>query len=76
MPGELSSPDIEKQLQKELSRNPVLSQANLKAIVDDQNVVLSGTVENTRQHDLAVQLAQSYAGRRKIVDKIMVRQKI
>jgi ribosome-associated protein YbcJ (S4-like RNA binding protein) len=74
-PGELASPDIQQQLQKELSRDPVLSGANVKAVVDDQNIVLDGTVESRSQHDLALQLAQSYAGQRKIVDKIVIRQK-
>jgi hypothetical protein len=74
-PGQLSSPDIERQLQKELSRNPVLSDTGIKATVDDATIVLDGTVENRQQHDLALQLAQSYAGQRKIVDKIVVRQK-
>lgn len=74
-PGELASPDIQRQLQKELGREPLLSGSNVKATVDDQNIVLEGTVDNRNQHDLALQLAQSYAGQRKIVDKIVIREK-
>lgn len=74
-PGELASPDIQRQLQKELGREPLLSSSNVTTTVDDQNIVLEGTVDNRNQHDLALQLAQSYAGQRKIVDKIVIREK-
>jgi hypothetical protein len=74
-PGELASPDIQNQLQKEFSRDPVLRDSKVTATVDDQHVVLEGTVNSRQQHDAALQLAQTYAGQRKIVDKIVVRQK-
>src|SRR5215831_8435552 len=53
-PGELASPDIQRQLQKELGREPLLSSSNVKATVDDQSIVLEGTVDNRNQHDLAL----------------------
>jgi osmotically-inducible protein OsmY len=74
-PGELASPDIQRQLQKELGREPLLSSSNVRATVDDQNIVLEGAVDNRNQHDLVLQLAQSYAGQRRIVDKIVIREK-
>ena len=74
-PGELASPQIQNQLQKEFSRDPMLRDSNVTATVDDQNIVLDGTVENPQQHDAALQLAQTYAGQRKIVDKIVIHQK-
>lgn len=74
-PGELASPDIQSQLEKAFSRDPVLHGGNVRATVDDQNIVLEGTVENNQQHDAALQLAQTYAGQRRIVDKIVIRQK-
>jgi len=42
---------------------------------DDENtVLLTGNVDSEQQHDLALRIAQSYAGDRKIVDKIKVTQ--
>jgi osmotically-inducible protein OsmY len=37
--------------------------------------VLSGTVDDERQHDLALRIAQSYAGDRRIVDNIQIGQR-
>jgi len=37
-------------------------------------VTLSGTVNTEQQHDLALRIAHSYAGDRKIVDKIELMQ--
>jgi osmotically-inducible protein OsmY len=37
-------------------------------------VILTGTVASEEQHDLALRIAQSYAGDRKIVDKIKLTQ--
>lgn len=74
-PDQMSSPDIEKQLQKAFDKDPSLPNSQLKAVVDDESVVVSGTVENERQHQMAIQIAQSYAGARKVVDKIMIKEK-
>jgi len=35
---------------------------------------LTGTVDSEKQHDLAVRIAQSFAGDRQVVDKIKIRQ--
>ena len=74
-PNQASSQDIQDELQKEFGRASILSDQQLKATVDDQSILLTGTVESKPQHDLAVQLAQQYAGTRKIVDQIEIRQK-
>lgn len=74
-PGELASPDVQSELQKAFSQSSVLRGGNVTATVDDQNIVLEGMVENQQQHEAALQLAQTYAGQRRIVDKIVIRQK-
>ena len=74
-PGQVSSLDIEKELQKEFGRAPLLRGQQLKASVDDKNIVVTGTVETQAQHDLALQLAQQYAKERKVADQIVIRQK-
>jgi osmotically-inducible protein OsmY len=74
-PGQVSSLDIEQELQKEFGRAPLLRGTQLKPSVDEQTIVLTGTVETQQQHDLALQLAQAYATERKLIDKITIRQK-
>jgi hypothetical protein len=75
LPRELSNQEVEEQINKKLSTEPLLASAGVNAVVDDKSVVLSGTVQDERQHDLALRIAKSYAGEREIVDKIQVQQK-
>ncbi len=73
--AQMSSPDVQKQLQSDFDNNPVLGANQLKAVVDDDSVVLSGTVNDEKQHQMALQITQSYAAGRKVVDKIVIRNK-
>lgn len=73
--GELSNPEIERQLQKSFAREPMLAHTSIKANVDDKSVVLNGTVRSKKQHQLALQIAQSYAGERQVVDNLKIRQR-
>jgi hypothetical protein len=70
----MSSQRAEGQILKQLRAEPTLSATNIHVRVDDNSVVLTGSVDSMRQHDLAVRIAQSNAGDRKIVDKIKVKQ--
>jgi BON domain len=74
-PETLPSADVEQQIQKKLATEPLLAKTNLNASVDDKSVVLSGTVADERQHELALRIAESYSGDRRIVDKIQVRKR-
>jgi len=69
-----SSHQVEGRILDQLRAEPALARTNLDARVDDSSVVLTGTVDSPAQHDLALQIAQSNAGDRKIVDKIKVKQ--
>jgi BON domain len=73
-PRELSTAQVEQQIQDKLNSDPALSNAKLVVKADEQSVTLTGTVDTDRQHDLALRIAGSYAGDRKIVDRIEVRQ--
>jgi hypothetical protein len=53
-----------------LSSDPVLSGSDVDATVDDNNIVLTGTVQSHVQHERVLQLVSSYSRWRKIVDKI------
>jgi hypothetical protein len=52
---------VQQQIQNKLTAEPLPVQTNVKVHVDDASVVLSGTVDDERQHSLALQIAQSYA---------------
>jgi BON domain len=73
-PRTISSQRVEAQILDQLRAEPTLSSTNIDARVDDDSVVLTGIVETMTQHDLAVRIAQSNAGDRRIVDKINVKQ--
>ena len=70
----MSSQRVEGQIQDQLRAEPSLSATNVDARVDDNSVVLTGTVDTMTQHDLAVRIAQSNAGDRRLVDKIKIKQ--
>ena len=69
----LSTAQVQRQIQEKLSAEPVLTNTNVGVKTTDKSVTLSGSVDTQRQHDLALRIAQSYAGDRKIVDKIKIR---
>ena len=73
-PRELSTAQVEQQIQDKLNSEPALAKTKLGVKADNQSVTLTGTVDTDTQHDLAVRIARSYAGDRKIVDRIEVRQ--
>lgn len=74
-PQGLSTPEVQQQIQHGLNSEPMLRNSNVGVDVDENSVTLSGTVDSDEQHELALRIAQSYAGDRKIVDKIKRMQK-
>lgn len=71
-PQQMSSWQVQQQIQNKLTSEPSLANTNLKASVNDSAVTLSGVVDSERQHQLVLGIAQSYAGGREIFDKIQV----
>jgi len=69
-----SSRELEGRLVHQFREEPMLSGTNIDARVDDRSVVLIGSVDTLEQHDLAVQIAQSNAAGRKILDRVDVKQ--
>jgi|ERR1035441_5725082 hypothetical protein len=69
---QFSAAEIQDQIQNKLDSEPALTNNDLKATVDDASVALAGTVQNERQHALAIRIAQSYAGERRIIDNIEI----
>jgi Flp pilus assembly secretin CpaC len=70
----LSSAQVQQQIQQSLNSVPALANTNVGVKTDESAVVLTGTVDSEKQHDLAVRIAQSFAGDRQVVDKIKIRQ--
>jgi osmotically-inducible protein OsmY len=71
----MSTKDVADKLQKGLdSKNAAYNGSNIKAVVDDQSVILNGTVNSQSQHEMALQLAGAYGGDRKIVDHLVVQR--
>jgi hypothetical protein len=71
-PQDLSASEVEQQIQDKLSHEPALANTEIGVKIDATSVTLTGSVDTERQRDLALRIAQSYAGRRKIVDKIKI----
>jgi osmotically-inducible protein OsmY len=69
-----SSEKVECQIIQQLRAEPALSSTNVNPRVDDNSVVLTGSVDTMAQHDLVVRIAQANVGDRKIVDKINIKQ--
>jgi hypothetical protein len=70
----MPSQRVEVQILDQLKAEPTLSGTNIDARVDNDSVVLTGSVDTLAQRDLAVQIAQSNAGNRRIVDHIKVKK--
>ena len=71
----LSTAQVQEQIQQGLNSEPALSNSKVTVKTNEDSVVLRGTVESERQHESALHIAQSYAGDRKVVDKIKVQQR-
>jgi hypothetical protein len=72
-PQSLSTGQVEQQIQGKLKSEPILANTSVRIKADDRSITLTGTVDSDVQHDLALRIAQSYAGDRTVVDKITVR---
>src|SRR5438874_183597 len=73
-PQALSTIEVEQQIQEHFNTEPALANTNLAVDADESSILLRGAVESDLQHDLALRIVQSYAGDRKLVDKVQVPQ--
>jgi osmotically-inducible protein OsmY len=75
MPQSSASGDsatLQTTIQDKLKGEPLLSSSNVNVNVTDSTIELSGTVSTGKEKQTAVRIAQSYAGNRKVVDRITV----
>ena len=68
-----TSGEVQQQIDQKLAQEPGLKNTDVRFDVNDTRVVVSGTVNDEQQHQLAIRLAQSYAGNRKITDYVKIR---
>ena len=67
-----SAAEVEQQIQDKLKSEPALINTEIGVKTNAKSVTLTGSVNSKKQHDLALRIAQSYAGDRKVVDKIKI----
>jgi osmotically-inducible protein OsmY len=70
---ELSNMEVQDQIQTKLHSEPALDDNRLRVEVDDAEVVVSGTADNEKERELALRIAESYAGERRVVDKMEIK---
>jgi hypothetical protein len=73
-PRNLTTPEVQQQIVQGFSAEPMLRNSNVDVQVDENSVILTGSVKSEQQHDRALRIVESYSGDRKIVDKIKVTQ--
>ena len=74
-PRELSSSEVQDQVQSKLNAEPGLENDRVRVNVSDSQVTVTGSVDDETERDLALRIAESYAGDRQIVDKLEIRAK-
>jgi osmotically-inducible protein OsmY len=75
-PGrELSSSEIRDQIQTKLNSEPGLENDRVRVSVTDSDITVTGAVDDEAERELALRIAESYAGDRNIVDKLEIRGK-
>lgn len=72
--SQMSNADVQQQIQQSIAKDPALMDANVHAKVDDNSIVLTGTVEDEAQHRRALASVQPYAGQRNVIDKLVVKK--
>ena len=74
-PRTLTTDEVRQQIERSLRSEPALAETSISVTVDEDTVLLSGGVYSEQQRDLALRIAESYAGDRRIVDRITLRHR-
>ncbi len=62
---------IAHEIEKEIHSDSRLKGADVKATVEDNDIVMTGTVKNDQQRRLALHFAEAYSMGREIIDKLV-----
>jgi hypothetical protein len=70
---ESSNKDVQQKLEKALDKkNAAYQGSNIKTVVDNDSVTLTGTVSSSMQHEMALQIVRAYAENRRVIDKLAI----
>jgi osmotically-inducible protein OsmY len=69
-----SAAQVEQEIQQAIQAQPTLSNTKLGVRATDTSVVMTGTVADERQHQMALRVAALHASGLRIVDRIKVQQ--
>ncbi len=72
MTGASDTNQLQSQIQGAIQNEPTLSGSNVNVNVTETAIELSGTVPTGKEKQTAKRIAQSYAGNRKVVDRLTV----
>lgn len=70
MTPDVDSNTLKSQIDSALKSDPTLTNSQLSTDVTDSQITLNGTVPSGKEKVTAVRIVQSYAGNRKVVDKV------
>lgn len=73
-PRELSTEEVQQQIQQKLKSEPALTKFNIQTKASESSITLTGMVDRDEDRALAARIAESFAGKRKIVDHITLRE--
>jgi flagellar biosynthesis/type III secretory pathway M-ring protein FliF/YscJ len=65
-----SNSELQSQIQNALKNEPTLANASISVNVSDEQIDVSGAVPNAREKLTAKRIVQSYAGNRKVKERI------
>jgi osmotically-inducible protein OsmY len=69
-----SNSELSEEIGVAFQQEDQLIHSELKAIVDDRSVIVTGVVPRNSDRKLAIQIARKHAGKRVVVDKITVKK--
>ena len=72
-PRELTSQEAELEIQAKLDSEPSLKNNQLKVEVSEDEVVVSGSTDSEAERDVAIRIAESFAGDRPVINKVEIR---
>jgi hypothetical protein len=67
-----ADPDLESQIQNALSKEPTLTGNSTHVTVSGDTIELAGTVGTNKEKVTATRIVQSYAGSKKLVNRLIV----
>ena len=70
--SDMTDSDLQSQIQSALSKEPTLAGDSARATVSGDTIELNGTVGTNKEKITATRIVQSYAGSKKLVNKLAV----